>query len=460
MRSRGRAAAVIAAVLALLVAPAVQPAAEATTTSTFTRVRITVTSSSDWTPISLLGVGLADQATVSVVPGGQLVRSSRGFAFRMNPATPGAVAVVDEVLEVASTAAPVLRVDKGDVGSVQVAVDRTNVGDVPITTLDTGPGRLRDGAVEQQVDRATLVGESLQIAPVDPRRLVLAFYYPWFRSGSFDAGAWYDRPTGPYATDDPASVATMVDQARGAGINGFIVSWNGTPTTQNRFDLLAQTVATRPGFSLAAYLELAELQQRAGGHTDVNQIEAAAIAALSRSAQPSYLRVGTRPVLFVYGTWTLTPNVWQQVMTDLANQGYDPFVIGDNSNPGFSFDGYHIYNPNSMEPGDLRTFDWNSARRLRIPHVLHPEVPQGLWAATVSPGQNTVGRQGTGNFRPRDNGLRYDRTWSAALASDPDWVLITSWNEWFETTQIQPSRNAGWRALDQAESWSAQFHNS
>jgi len=460
MRSRARLAAVIAAVLALLAVPAVQPEASASSNPAFTRVRITVTSSSDWTTVSIRGVDLLDQSTASVAPGGQVVRSSRGFAFHMQPATTGAVAVVDEVLQVSSTATPVLRVDKGDVGSVQVAVDRTNVGDVPIASLDTGPGRLGDGYVSKPIDRATLIGESLQITPVDARRLVLAFYYPWFPTGSFQSGVWYDRPASAYATDDPTSVATMVDQAQSAGINGFIVSWNGSDISAQRLDLLEQVAATRPGFSIATYLELAELQELHGGHTDIAAIEAAAIAALSRSTEASYLKVGDRPVLFVYGTWTLLPDVWQTVMTDLANQGYHPFVIGDSANPDFSFDGFHIYNPNNMDAGNLRSYDWTAARRLRIPHVLHPEIPQQLWAATVSPGQNTVGRHGTGTYRPREDGLRYDQTWSAALASSPDWVLITSWNEWFETTQIQPSQNAGWRAVNQTRTWSTRFHSS
>jgi hypothetical protein len=458
MRSPGRIAVVITAVAALLAFPGATQPAEAAATSAYTRVRLTVVSSSDWTTVQLLGISTLDRAIVSTPAGSQVVPNSRGFAFRTPTPSDGATAVVDEVLEVSSTAKPVLRVAKGDIGSVQVTIDRTNATDVVIATLDTGTQKLVDGHIDQPIARATLVGEGLSIAPVDSRKLVLAFYYPWFRSGSFDSGVWYDRPSGAYATDDPASVGTMVDQAQGAGINGFIVSWNGSSTSASRFDLLAQTVATRPGFSIAAYLELAELHQQ-NGRTDIGAITTAASEALTRSAQTSYLEVGNRPVLFVYGTWTLTPADWQQVMRNLATMGYDPFVVGDGSDPAFAFDGFHLYNPNGLEPADLRTFDWTSARRLRIPHVLHPEIPQGLWAATVSPGQNTVGRTLSGSYRSRDGGLRYDKTWSAALDSSPDWVLITSFFKYPATTEIQPAQTAGWRALDQTTTWSARFHS-
>jgi len=223
--------------------------------------------------------------------------------------------------------------------------------------------------------------------------------------------------------------------------------------------VISVLTAERNGRDALEDLELAQLQQQAGGRTDVNQIASVAADALSRSAQPSYLKVGASPVLFVYGTWTLQPSAWQAVMAKLAAQGYHPFVVGDGSDPGFAFDGFHLYNPNGLDATALRTYDWASARRLRIPHVLHPDVPQRLWAATVSPGQNTIGRHGTGAFRSRDGGTRYDQTWRAALASNPDWVLITSWNEWLETTQVAPSQTAGWRALSQTASWSAQFRN-
>lgn len=29
------------------------------------------------------------------------------------------------------------------------------------------------------------------------------------------------------------------------------------------------------------------------------------------------------------------------------------------------------------------------------------------------------------------------------LASDPDWILIATWNEWWETTHIEPSQAFG-----------------
>jgi len=44
---------------------------------------------------------------------------------------------------------------------------------------------------------------------------------------------------------------------------------------------------------------------------------------------------------------------------------------------------------------------------------------------------------------PRGGGEYYERTWRAALGSRPDIVLICTWNEWHEGTEIEPSREYG-----------------
>jgi hypothetical protein len=63
-----------------------------------------------------------------------------------------------------------------------------------------------------------------------------------------------------------------------------------------------------------------------------------------------------------------------------------------------------------------------------------------------------------GMYRARGtNGERYADTWRAAVGSDPEWVLITSWNEWYESTHIAPGVNSGGRALEQTATWTGTF---
>ena len=54
----------------------------------------------------------------------------------------------------------------------------------------------------------------------------------------------------------------------------------------------------------------------------------------------------------------------------------------------------------------------------------------------------------------RSDGAFYRSTWEAALASDPDWVFITMWNEWWEHTHIEPSEKFGDQYLRITEEYS------
>ena len=54
----------------------------------------------------------------------------------------------------------------------------------------------------------------------------------------------------------------------------------------------------------------------------------------------------------------------------------------------------------------------------------------------------------------------YDRTWSVALANDADYVLVTSWNEFFEGTGIEPTVEYGDAYLDATRRWSEVFRRS
>jgi len=67
---------------------------------------------------------------------------------------------------------------------------------------------------------------------------------------------------------------------------------------------------------------------------------------------------------------------------------------------------------------------------------------QRLWTADVIPGWDESRVQPPRvppKVFPRNNGALYTADWQAAVASNPEWIAITSWNEWFEGTQIEPS---------------------
>jgi transposase len=60
-------------------------------------------------------------------------------------------------------------------------------------------------------------------------------------------------------------------------------------------------------------------------------------------------------------------------------------------------------------------------------------------------------------FRDRADGAYYDAQWLAAIAARPDWVLVTSWNEWYENTQIETSELYGDAYVRSTAAWARRF---
>jgi hypothetical protein len=80
------------------------------------------------------------------------------------------------------------------------------------------------------------------------------------------------------------------------------------------------------------------------------------------------------------------------------------------------------------------------------------------WRLTLSPGYDDSRLDRTTTYVvDRANGSLYEAEWRAAVAAQPDWVLVTSWNEFWENTHIEPSRLHGRRYANRTRSWSGVF---
>jgi hypothetical protein len=57
----------------------------------------------------------------------------------------------------------------------------------------------------------------------------------------------------------------------------------------------------------------------------------------------------------------------------------------------------------------------------------------------------------------RENGALYKKLWKAAGKANPDWVLITSFNEWHEGTEIEPSIEYGEKFVELTAKFTREF---
>jgi hypothetical protein len=148
-------------------------------------------------------------------------------------------------------------------------------------------------------------------------------------------------------------------------------------------------------------------------------------------------------------------NGWKEVVSNLTGQGFDPYIImdfGGYQTPqalqdfveyfsGF-IDGINMYNPLSFSNNTLRVYDlYQDACQLAHSYGK-------TFIATVMPGFNNVATASNktsalAQVVDRRNGLTYNESWLTAKASHPDGYAITSFNEWHEGTEIEPSIEYG-----------------
>jgi len=426
------------------------------------RLTITVTTTSGWAKVHL-APAVARYVSVSSNPAGvAAAKITDGVSVTSVP-SPGTTVTFEVLAEDVTDASSFLAtLEQGARGQTTATIVNHSAAPYVVSTLKaTTPTGLAT-----PLTRTQLFGTVEPSLPhADPRHLVLAFYYGWYGTGSFSSPRVFDRPATPYSSWDPAAVMNMTTQARTNGIDGFVVSWAGNASSGTQFDLALKAAAATQGYA-TGYLETLT----ANAAHDESQPADAAVAKqwldqlLTRSSNPAFLSSDGVPVVFVYGMYRLPVSAWASILTEEAAAGHPVRLVGDGSLPAYAnvMWGSHLYNPNGLTSDQLASWNHDRLVAQRGPASVDSSAAPKLYAATVSPGfdnrneKSLVGALGT--FVDRGpNGEHYQATWDAALHNDPDWVLVTSWNEWYEGTTVQPSLLMGDLALRQTKANAAAF---
>ena len=185
----------------------------------------------------------------------------------------------------------------------------------------------------------------------------------------------------------------------------------------------------------------------------------------------AFLEAWGRPVVFVYSAEAhgRGPGFWDEVRMILGDRWGEVFLIGDYRSPGYNgvFDGVHTYIELDLETAE-QLYDhyagWRYAscydsfeEALRAASEGELKLSRRIACGTVVPGYDDRKIRSPGRFLDRGGGSVYEAYWDAVEAASLDWVLITSWNEWHEGTEIEPSIEEGSLALRLTAERSAAF---
>jgi hypothetical protein len=295
---------------------------------------------------------------------------------------------------------------------------------------------------------------------LSPPKMVWAFYYPWYNRLHWSSDVLADTPLHPYASFDGSSISRQIDEALSAGVDGFISSWWGPGNyTDDNFRLLLDAASKRE-FSVAIHLEI--LDGDTGLPRDTTAI-ADWISYVIREYgnHPSYAKVGGKPVIVVWATNVWPLRTWAAIFADVRARGLDAFFLPNGFEHEYLdvFDGISRYDVVKYE--NLASTYAEAGQHARLHSLLTDAKSPKLWAATVQPGYDDRRLPGRNGFvRERGSGAYYRSTIDAAVASDPDWVFISTWNEWWEHTHIEPSVSFENEYLDLTREFTAQWKDA
>jgi hypothetical protein len=244
-----------------------------------------------------------------------------------------------------------------------------------------------------------------------------AFYYGWF-PGTWSAGTWYHPLLGQYSSSDSAVIAQHIAWMQQAKVQVGIASWWG-PGHATDSNLTAElAAASGTGFQWSAYYEA-----EGYGSPSASKIGSDLAALWGRAQSASWLHIGGKPVIFVYGS------------------GADGCgtVTRWNSAPGRAnwfvvmkvFSGYASC---ANQPDDWHQYAPANAVQAHLPHsyVISP----GFW------------KYGETTPRLARDVTRWAQNVRDMVASGAHWQLVTTFNEWGEGTGVEPTTEFGTAYLD------------
>lgn len=269
---------------------------------------------------------------------------------------------------------------------------------------------------------------------------IMAYYYIWFDTSSWDRAKTDYPELGRYSSDDPEIMEQHIIWAKEAGIDGFIVSWKSTFQLDTRLEILMD-IAEKHDFHLWIIYQGLDFERNP---LSVDRIESDLEHFAEQYANHPAYQMYDHPIFIWSGTWKFSRDEIESLTSRYRDQFY---ILASERN----IDGYlniadlvdgNAYYWSSVDPATSSTYQERLNEMGKIVHDFG-----GLWIAPASPGFDArlIGGR---IIIERNDGETLSLTLNGAIRSNADAVGLISWNEFSENTHIEPSLTYGTQALD------------
>jgi hypothetical protein len=264
-------------------------------------------------------------------------------------------------------------------------------------------------------------------------RLVGAYFYPWYRAGDWRSFTDYSPKGGDYISTDKATIHKQLQFAERGEIDFLIIELVADHNRESKFnneaiDTLVRTIAERRrrGHSRLKFAILSDIFV---GETEVKTNER--WLELTRQHldtiwtkyvepfQDAYVRLDGKPLLGVFSP---------------------PVAIDDAR--------FALFRPYWISHAQWK--DWSRKNEMVPFWDTYPQTVTDSRFVSVTPGYNDwrlERKPQVAPYLPRRGGHTLVEQWRRVFEVNPEVVLVYSYNEYFEQTQIEPTVEQGDRYL-------------
>ena len=263
-------------------------------------------------------------------------------------------------------------------------------------------------------------------------------------SGGDSIGANYYPARGTYSSKDPATIDAHLDDLEKARVGVVVYSWWGQGDDSDQALAVFLDRAVERQIYVAIHLEPFPGRNAATARAALEHL-------VGRYGQHPGLfrdpRFGDRPIVYVYDSYLTPAAEWATLLSPdgaatIRGTELDAVVLGlwVKESDGrlideAGFDGFYTYFAADGFTYGATVDNWQKLAEWGWHHrkIFVPSIGPGYVDTRIRPWNGST-------TRDRGGGRYFDRAFRSAVATRPEILSITSYNEWHEGTQIEPAQ--------------------